>query len=72
MKTVALPIEGMSCASCVSAVERRLQRETGVHRVNVNLATQIATIEYDEATLNPSALVIAVRDAGYELSLIHI
>lgn len=35
-----LPIAGMTCASCVQRVERRLQKVLGVTDVSVNLASE--------------------------------
>src|SRR5699024_10843636 len=44
-KTVLL-VEGMTCASCAASVEKALRKVQGVEDVNVNLATNKATIEY--------------------------
>ena len=62
-----LDIEGMTCASCVARVEKRLQRLDGVE-ASVNLATESARIDYP-ADLDADALVAAVREAGYEASV---
>ncbi len=60
------PVMGMTCASCVARVEKALTEVPGVVSVNVNLASEKATVEYTgEVTF--AALRQAVRDAGYEL-----
>ena len=59
-----LDITGMTCASCVARVEKRLQRVDGVTAA-VNLATESARVEYP-ADLAPARLVAAVREAGYD------
>ena len=59
-----LDIEGMTCASCVARVEKRLQRLDGVTAA-VNLATESARVDYP-AALDADALVAAVREAGYD------
>lgn len=59
-----LDIEGMTCASCVARVEKRLQRLDGVS-ASVNLATESARVEYP-TTLAPEELLAAVREAGYD------
>lgn len=41
-----LPIDGMTCASCVNRIERFLKKTPGVEEASVNLATEIATIRY--------------------------
>jgi len=60
-----LRIEGMTCASCVSRVERVLKKLPGVLNATVNLATERAVIDYLPATVDQGRLKAAVRDAGY-------
>jgi len=62
-----LDIGGMHCASCASAVERALSGVPGVREASVNLATEKATVEYDDGALDPDALRHAVEAAGYEI-----
>ncbi len=62
----ALPVRGMSCASCAARVEAALSRVPGVKRAAVNLAAERATVEA-EAPLDWASLVRAVQDAGYEV-----
>ena len=71
MKTanlIKLPIEGMTCASCVARVERALMAVPGVASAEVNLATETASVALAEGAA-PESLVAAVRDAGYEARL---
>lgn len=58
-----LSIDGMTCASCVSRVEKALKAVPGVKEANVNLATERATII---GTANVDALISAVDKAGYD------
>jgi len=62
-----LDIEGMTCASCVARVEKRLGRVEGVQAA-VNLATETARVRYP-AELDTAALVEAVRAAGYDATV---
>ncbi|HWQ20898.1 MAG TPA: heavy metal translocating P-type ATPase [Methanotrichaceae archaeon] len=62
-----IKIAGMVCAMCVSAIEKSLQSLDGVHQAAVNLATEIAYVEYDPKKLNLSDLEKAVKDAGYDV-----
>ncbi|MDT0115590.1 heavy metal translocating P-type ATPase [Microbacterium sp. PRF11] len=62
-----LDIEGMTCASCVARVEKRLGRVEGVEAA-VNLATETARVRYP-SDLDPAALVDAVRAAGYDATV---
>lgn len=69
--TLVLPVAGMTCAACVYHVGEALRSVDGVAEVNVNLATERATINLDEAegTASPDleTLAKAVADAGYRL-----
>jgi Cu+-exporting ATPase len=62
---ITLPIEGMTCASCVRRVEKALAKVEGVHEASVNLAVQRATVKYDPASATIAALKSAVEHAGY-------
>jgi Cu+-exporting ATPase len=65
---IKLPIEGMTCASCATRVEKALRRVPGVASAEVNLATESATVSMAEGAA-PQSLVDAVRSAGYEARL---
>jgi Cu+-exporting ATPase len=62
-----LPIQGMTCASCVARVERALREAPGVKEANVNFAAERAQVVLDPETGSPETLVEAVRGAGYEV-----
>jgi Cu+-exporting ATPase len=64
-KTETLDIEGMTCASCASAVEKSLSRTPGVQRAMVNYATEKATVDYVPTQASPATLKEAVINAGY-------
>src|SRR5690606_9846957 len=60
-----LSIGGMTCASCVSHVERALAAVPGVRSVSVNLATERAQVRH-EPGVELAALTAAVADSGYQ------
>ena len=62
-----LNIEGMHCASCVASVEKSLKKVPGVKVATVNLATETATVEYDEGQAGFEGLKKAVEDVGYDV-----
>jgi len=62
-----LPILGMTCASCVSRVERALRKPPGVLKADVNLATEKATVTYIPGQASRADLVAAVKAAGYDV-----
>lgn len=62
----AIPVEGMSCASCVSSVEKAVSKVPGVDKVSVNLATERADVTFKSAPDMP-AVIDAIRKAGYDV-----
>jgi len=62
-----LPIVGMTCASCSQHVEEALRTLDGVLEVNVNLATERATVEYIPGLVGMDEFRRAVSEAGYEV-----
>ena len=61
------PVEGMTCASCVSRVEKKLLSLQGVHAVDVNLATEQVLVDYISALVDFESLRSALEEAGYRL-----
>ena len=59
------PIKGMHCASCVRVIEKSLSRTPGVKEANVNLATEKATVTYDDTQCGPAQIASAVSNVGY-------
>ena len=62
---ITLPVTGMTCAMCVKNVERSLKKVEGVEQVQVNLATEIATVHYDDSQLKTRDLAAQLEDSGY-------
>lgn len=67
LKKETLQIEGMHCASCVSAVEKSLKNTGGVEEANVNLATETASVTFGNTITNDD-LKKAVENAGYAVA----
>lgn len=64
--TLDLGIGGMTCASCVTRVEKALKKVPGVSDAAVNLATESARVSFTPSEQIEARLRRAVRDAGYE------
>jgi Cu+-exporting ATPase len=64
--TLSLPIEGMTCASCVGRVEKVLAGLPNVTAANVNLATERAEITF-HGPADPAGAARAVENAGYSV-----
>ena len=65
---ITIPIEGMTCAACVSTVSGAISKVPGVSSANVNLATETAWIEFDPMETGISTLLDAVNTSGYRTS----
>ncbi len=64
---LTLPVEGMTCASCVVRVQNALKNIVGVDQAVVNLATESATVEIEPSSVNLDTLKKAVENAGYKI-----
>ena len=65
-KTVVIPVEGMTCASCAATVKRALKAVDGVVEVNVSLGQRSARVRYIEGRVTPERLVEAINKSGYK------
>ena len=66
LKSITLPVAGMTCAACVSHVGNALREVAGVTSAEVNLAMEQATVEFDPERATIPELIEAVDDAGYK------
>jgi Cu+-exporting ATPase len=69
METLTLPVEGMTCASCVARVEKTLIKVDGVEKANVNLAAETVALSYDPKKTSLDVLAKAVEGSGYKLAI---
>src|SRR5262249_55726320 len=67
LREVSLPIEGMTCASCVRRVERAIGKVAGVQKVSVNLASERANVVLDPKVASLDTVRSAVESAGYAI-----
>ncbi len=66
LKEVSIPIEGMTCASCVRAVEKSINKLDGIEEVSINITTNKAYIKYDSAKARVSNIKQSIKKAGYK------
>ena len=67
VEKVVLPIQGMTCASCVSKVEKALSSVKGVVQAGVNFATERALVEYIPEEVSIRDFKKVVEEAGYQV-----
>ncbi len=65
--SVVLPVEGMTCASCVARVEKSLKNVPGVETASVNLASEKVTLVFDPSKTDIAHLASSVEESGYKL-----
>ncbi|MCH7516669.1 MAG: cation-translocating P-type ATPase, partial [Bacteroidetes bacterium] len=66
---ISVPVEGMTCASCVTRIEKSIAKVEGVSDVVVNLATGKATFNIDKSQVKLDKIKKLVEDAGYKIAL---
>ncbi|MFH1317154.1 MAG: heavy metal translocating P-type ATPase [Candidatus Woesearchaeota archaeon] len=67
-KKTEIMISGMTCSSCATVIDRALKKVDGVKSSNVNIATNKATVEYDEKKTDINNLIKAIKSKGYGAS----
>lgn len=65
MRTVRIPVEGMSCVACAARVKKTLKAISGVDEVEVHLGERNVRVRFDAQRLTPGALVAAITELGY-------
>ena len=69
MKSYDLQVEGMTCASCVTRVEKLVNKFDGIKNVSVNLATERINFETENDNVDLEEVAKAIHEYGYELKL---
>lgn len=70
MKQTIIKISGMHCQSCVTVLDKALNKEKGVKSANVNFSTEKAVIEFDPKITNEQKLLQTIENKGYQGHLI--
>ncbi len=65
-KSTTFGIEGMTCASCVSHIDTTLRKLPGVSNVNVNLASEKASVNFDGDKVSETDMMKAIDGIGYK------
>ncbi|KAJ3906498.1 Cu-transporting P-type ATPase [Lentinula edodes] len=65
-----LRIEGMTCGSCVEAIEGMLRPQAGIHSIKVALLAERGVIEFDPKHWNVEKIVEEISDIGFDATAI--
>jgi len=71
MKKINISIGGMHCQSCVTLIEKSLNKLESVKAV-VNLTTERATVDFDESKIKENEIIQLVERSGYKASIINL
>ena len=69
LQRVVIPVEGMTCVTCETAVRHALKRIDGVQSAHASVATKSATVDFEPEKTNPEQLVAAINSTGYRALL---
>ena len=65
MERYRIPIEGMTCTSCVARITRSVRKVGGVTSVRVDLASDSATVTFEPDHASLGVVVAAIERSGY-------
>jgi P-type Cu+ transporter len=68
LKSVTMPVTGMTCANCANTIERNMRKLPGVDQANVNLASEKLTIAFDLDQLDEHAIIARIERIGYGIA----
>lgn len=66
MRKKQLIITGMHCTSCSNLIEKEVQKLPGIQNISVNVATEKATVTFDENKTNLEEISNTIKHAGYQ------
>ena len=66
MKSVKIPVEGMSCGSCAARIKKNLVGIDGVLAASVSFDEKSAIVQYDARKLEPNRLASAITGLGFK------
>ncbi|XP_051463902.1 copper-transporting ATPase 2 isoform X3 [Apus apus] len=67
--TVAVNIVGMSCQSCVQAIEGRISKVKGIVSIKVSLEQSNAIIKYLQSEISPEQICQEIQDMGFDANM---
>ncbi|MFC1569723.1 heavy metal translocating P-type ATPase [bacterium] len=67
MSPIELGITGMHCASCVARVEKGLSAIQGIYKVQVNLATETASLQFEQTSISLQEIISIIQKLGYDI-----
>jgi P-type Cu+ transporter len=69
VRSVTMPVTGMTCANCAATIERNVRKLPGVNEANVNLASEKLTVAFDPGQLDEHGIIARVQRVGYGVAI---
>ncbi|HKL79394.1 MAG TPA: copper chaperone CopZ [Mobilitalea sp.] len=67
MEKVVLNVEGMSCSHCENAVKKAVGALEGIDKVEVDLAGNTVTVDYDASKVSVDNMKVEIEEQGYDV-----
>lgn len=67
MEKILLPVEGMTCGHCESAIQDAVRKLPGIKKVKASKHKKEAAVEYDPSLTSPEQIKKAINDTGYQV-----
>jgi len=69
LKQMVMPVTGMTCSNCASAVERNVRALPGVQEAHVDFVGEKLKVVFDSTQLHERAIIECVRRSGYDVAI---
>jgi Cu+-exporting ATPase len=70
LTTTTLSISGMTCGSCVSAIEGAFKTVAGIKSFSISLLSERAVIEHDPNLISHTTIINTIEDTGFDAKLV--
>ncbi|MCE1166227.1 MAG: cation-translocating P-type ATPase, partial [Bacteroidetes bacterium] len=64
---IELDVTGMECVNCANSIKTYLEKLNGIHYVNINFTSEVASVEYDPNLIEVKEIVTDIRKLGYDV-----
>ncbi|XP_018565984.1 copper-transporting ATPase 1 isoform X4 [Anoplophora glabripennis] len=71
LKKCNLQVKGMTCGSCVAAIEKHVQKISGCQKILVSLLAARAEVQYDPSLVTPNDIAASISELGFPASVLQ-